>query len=196
MLRMKDDMSGAAAVLGIMRALPALKPKVEVHGLIAATENMPSGTAFRPATCCAAMNGTTIEIGNTDAEGRLTLADVLCYAVQTIKPDEMVDMATLDRRLRGGAGPALLGPDVANDQALANRLLSAAEAAGERVWQLPLLDEYREHLKIRRGRPEQRRPARRRRDHRRALPEGVRGGRFPGPTSTSPGPRSSRRTRP
>ena len=75
MLRMKDDMSGAAAVLGIMRALPALKPAVEVHGLIAATENMPSGAAIRPGDILRAMNGTTIEIGNTDAEGRLTLAD-------------------------------------------------------------------------------------------------------------------------
>ena len=85
MLRMKDDMSGAAAVLGIMQALPALKPAVEVHGLIAATENMPSGAAIRPGDVLRAMNGTTIEIGNTDAEGRLTLADALCYAVQKIE---------------------------------------------------------------------------------------------------------------
>src|SRR4030095_478170 len=80
MLRMKDDMSGAAAVLGIMLARPALKPAVEVHGLIAATENMPSGSAIRPGDVLRAMNGTTIEIGNTDAEGRLTLADGICYA--------------------------------------------------------------------------------------------------------------------
>jgi leucyl aminopeptidase len=146
MLRMKNDMSGAAAVLGIMRALPALRPKVEVHGLIAATENMPSGTAFRPGDVLRAMNGTTIEIGNTDAEGRLTLADVLCYAVQTIKPDEMIDMATLTGACVVALGPLCAGL-MANRQGLANRLLSAAEAAGERVWQLPLLDEYREHLK-------------------------------------------------
>src|SRR5439155_536046 len=75
MLRMKYDMAGAAAVLGIMRALPTLKPAIEVHGLIAATENMPSGSAIRPGDVLRAMNGTTIEIGNTDAEGRLTLAD-------------------------------------------------------------------------------------------------------------------------
>jgi leucyl aminopeptidase len=146
MLRMKDDMSGAAAVLGIMGALPKLAAAVEVHGLIAATENMPSGTAFRPGDVLRAMNGTTIEIGNTDAEGRLTLADALCYARERIKPDEIVDLATLT-----GACVVALGPQCsglfANDQALARRLLTAAEAAGERVWQLPLIDEYREGLK-------------------------------------------------
>src|SRR5262249_772503 len=95
MLRMKNDMSGAAAVLGIFHALPQLKPDVEVHGLIAATENMPSGTAQRPGDIVRAMNGLTIEIGNTDAEGRLTLADAIGYAVKEIEPDEIIDMATL-----------------------------------------------------------------------------------------------------
>jgi leucyl aminopeptidase len=146
MLRMKDDMSGGAAVLGIMRALPALKPKLEVHGLIAATENMPSGSALRPGDILRAMNGTTIEIGNTDAEGRLTLADALSYAVQTIKPDEMIDMATLTGACVVALGPLCSGL-MASDQRLARRLLAAAEAAGERMWQLPLIDEYREHLK-------------------------------------------------
>jgi len=146
MLRMKDDMSGAAAVLGIMRALPALKPAVEVHGLIAATENMPSGSAIRPGDVLRAMNGTTIEIGNTDAEGRLTLADGICYAIQKINADEIVDMATLT-----GACVVALGPLVSglfsNNNDLAKRLLAAADAAGERVWRLPLVDEYRENLK-------------------------------------------------
>jgi leucyl aminopeptidase len=146
MLRMKDDMSGAAAVLGVMQALPALRARVEVHGLIAATENMPSGTAFRPGDVLRAMNGTTIEIGNTDAEGRLTLADVLSYAVQEIKPDEMIDLATLTGACVVALGPLCAGL-MANHQGLANRLRSAAETAGEQVWQLPLLDEYREHLK-------------------------------------------------
>jgi len=146
MLRMKDDMSGAAAVLGIMRALPALKPAAEVHGLIAAAENMPSGSAIRPGDILRAMNGTTIEIGNTDAEGRLTLADAICYAGQKVGADEIVDMATLTGACVVALGPLCSGL-FANDQALADRLLAAAEAAGEQVWQLPLIDEYREHLK-------------------------------------------------
>ena len=146
MLRMKDDMSGAAAVLGVMRALPRLAPAVEVHGLIAATENMPSGSALRPGDVLRAMNGTTIEVGNTDAEGRLTLADAICYARDRIKPDEIVDLATLT-----GACVVALGPQcsglLANDRALARRLLNAAWVAGERVWQLPLIEEYRDGLK-------------------------------------------------
>jgi leucyl aminopeptidase len=146
MLRMKDDMSGAAAVLGVMRALPALRPPVEVHGLIAATENMPSGTAIRPGDVLRAMNGTTIEVGNTDAEGRLTLADALCYAVDRIKPDEMIDMATLTGACVVALGPLCSGL-LTNDQRLAGRVLAAADAAGERMWQLPLIEEYREGLK-------------------------------------------------
>ena len=146
MLRMKDDMSGAAAVLGIMKALPRLGAKVEVHGLIAATENMPSGTAFRPGDVLRAMNGTTIEIGNTDAEGRVTLADALCYAARFIEPQEMIDMATLTGACVVALGPLCSGL-MASDQRLADRLLSAARAAGERVWQLPLIDEYKEQFK-------------------------------------------------
>jgi leucyl aminopeptidase len=146
MLRMKDDMSGAAAVLGVMRALPQLKPAVEVHGLIAATENMPSGSAFRPGDVLRAMNGTTIEVGNTDAEGRLTLADALAYAVREIKPDEAIDMATLTGACVVALGPLCSGV-FASDDALARRLLAAADQAGERMWRLPLIEEYREHLK-------------------------------------------------
>ncbi|MBM4439395.1 MAG: leucyl aminopeptidase [Candidatus Rokubacteria bacterium] len=146
MLRMKDDMSGAAAVLGIMKALPKLGAKVEVHGFIAATENMPSGTAFRPGDILRAMNGTTIEIGNTDAEGRLTLADALCYAAKFVEPQEMIDMATLTGACVVALGPLCSGL-MASDQRLADRLLAAARAAGERVWQLPLIDEYKEQFK-------------------------------------------------
>jgi leucyl aminopeptidase len=146
MLRMKYDMAGAAAVLGIMRALPVLKPPVEVHGLVAATENMPSGSAIRPGDVLRAMNGTTIEVGNTDAEGRLTLADGLCYANANLKPDEIIDMATLTGACVIALGQLCSGL-MANDQPLANRLLRAAEAAGERLWQLPLIDEYRDNLK-------------------------------------------------
>ena len=146
MLRMKDDMSGGAAVLAIMRALPRLAPTVEVHGLIAATENMPSGSAIRPGDVLRAMNGTTVEIGNTDAEGRLTLADALCYAREKVRADEIVDMATLTSACVVALGPSCSGL-FANDQGLADRLLAAAQNAGERVWQLPLIEEYRENLK-------------------------------------------------
>jgi leucyl aminopeptidase len=146
MLRMKDDMSGAAAVLAIMRSLPRLAPSVEVHGLIAATENMPSGAAVRPGDVLRAMNGTTVEIGNTDAEGRLTLADALCYAREKVGADEVVDMATLTGACVVALGPLCSGL-FANDQGLADRLLAAATDAGERVWQLPLIDEYRDNLK-------------------------------------------------
>jgi leucyl aminopeptidase len=140
------DMAGAAAVLGIMRALPTLKPAIEVHGLIAATENMPSGSAIRPGDVLRAMNGTTIEIGNTDAEGRLTLADGLCYANTHVQPDEIIDMATLTGACVIALGQLCSGL-LANNQPLANRIMKAADAAGERLWQLPLIDEYREGLK-------------------------------------------------
>jgi leucyl aminopeptidase len=146
MLRMKYDMAGAAAVLGIMRALPVLKPAAEVHGLIAATENMPSGAALRPGDVLRAMNGTTIEIGNTDAEGRLTLADGLCYANTKIEADEIIDMATLTGACVIALGQLCSGL-MTNNQPLANRFMKAAEAAGERLWQLPLIDEYRDNLK-------------------------------------------------
>ena len=146
MSRMKNDMSGAAAVLAILRALPELRPSVEVHGLIAATENMPSGAALRPGDVLRAMNGTTIEVGNTDAEGRLTLADAICYARDKIRPEETIDMATLTGACVVALGPLCAGL-LANDQALADRLLAAADDAGERVWQLPLIDEYRDGLK-------------------------------------------------
>src|SRR5438876_205588 len=146
MLRMKNDMSGAAAAGAVVRRLPRLSPAVEVHGLTAATENMPSGGAVRPGDVLRAMNGTTVEIGNTDAEGRLTLADAMCYAAEKVDAEEMVDMATLTGACVVALGPLCSGL-FANDQALADRILAAAENAGERVWQLPLIDEYRENLK-------------------------------------------------
>ncbi len=146
MLRMKNDMAGAAAVLGIMGALGRLRPPVEVHGLIAATENMPSGTALRPGDIRRSMSGTTIEVGNTDAEGRLTLADALAYAAARVKPDEVIDVATLTGACVVALGPLCAGL-MSNDAGLANRLLEAAGTAGEGLWQLPLIDEYRDHLK-------------------------------------------------
>jgi leucyl aminopeptidase len=146
MLRMKGDMAGAAAVLGLFQALPRLEPAVEVHGLIAATENMPSGTAQRPGDVVTAMNGLTVEIGNTDAEGRLTLADAFSYAIKHVKPDEMIDMATLTGAVVIALGQGVSGV-MASDDGLAARVLAAADSAGERMWRLPLHDEYKEGLK-------------------------------------------------
>jgi len=143
---MKGDMSGAAAVLGVMKVLPRLAPPVEVHGLIAATDNMPSGSATKPGDILRTMNGKTIEVNNTDAEGRLTLADAMAYALKEVKPDEMVDIATLTGACSIALGSLCAGA-MSNDEGLQTRLLTAAEAAGERVWPLPLIDEYREGLK-------------------------------------------------
>ena len=146
MLRMKDDMSGAAAVLAVFQALPRLRLPLEVHGLIAATENMPSGTAQRPGDIVRAMNGVTIEIGNTDAEGRLTLADALAYAAKEIEPDEMIDMATLTGAVVMALGLGLSGV-LGSQDAATERVLAAADAAGERMWRLPLHEEYKDGLK-------------------------------------------------
>lgn len=142
---MKIDMAGAAAVLGAFSALPRLQLPVEVHGMIAACENMPSGTAVKPGDIVRTVSGKTIEVLNTDAEGRLTLADVFGEAVK-LKPDAIVDLATLT-----GACVVSLGEEVAglfsNSDPLADAVLTAAEAAGEPVWRLPLVRDYRSQLK-------------------------------------------------
>jgi leucyl aminopeptidase len=132
--------------VGLLPALGRPGPPVEVHSLIAATDNMPSGTAQRPGDVVRAMNGLTVEIGNTDAEGRLTLADALSYAVRHVKPDEMIDMATLTGAVVIALGQGVSGMMASND-ALAARVLAAADGAGERMWRLPLHDEYKEGLK-------------------------------------------------
>jgi leucyl aminopeptidase len=145
MLWMKDDMSGAAAVIGVFSALAALKPRVNVHGIFAATENMPDGSAYKTGDVLRAMNGKTMEIINTDAEGRLILADALSYASR-LKPDEIIDMATLT-----GACVVALGPDVSacftKDEKLRNRLMEAARKQGEKLWPLPLEDDYFEIIR-------------------------------------------------
>ena len=146
MERMKGDMSGAAAVLGVMKVLPRLGPPVEVHELIAATDNMPSGSATKPGDVLRAMNGKTIEVNNTDAEGRLTLADAIGYARKVVKPDEIVDVATLTGAVAIALGPLCAGA-MSNDEGLQQRILEAGQRAGERIWPLPLIDEYREGLK-------------------------------------------------
>jgi leucyl aminopeptidase len=141
---MKCDMSGAAAVLGALSAVSALKIPRRVVGLIAATENMPSGSAYKPGDVLRALSGKTIEILNTDAEGRLVLADALSYASR-FKPAAVVDLATLT-----GACVTALGHHAsglfANDERLAERLRQAGELTGERLWRLPLWPEYREQI--------------------------------------------------
>jgi len=143
---MKLDMSGAAAVLGVFHALKILKPEVSVVGLIAACENMPSGKSMKPGDIVKAMNGKTIEILNTDAEGRLTLADVLSYAVTREKPDVIIDLATLT-----GACMVALGEDIAglwsNDIALTNHLKDASAKSGEKIWHMPLEHAYKPMIK-------------------------------------------------
>jgi leucyl aminopeptidase len=145
MLNMKDDMSGAGAVIGIMSALAELKPRVNVHGIFAATENMPGGSAYKTRDVLRAMNGKTMEIINTDAEGRLVLADALSYASR-LKPSEIIDMATLT-----GACVVALGPDMSAiftaSEKLQKGILSAAKSQGEKVWPLPLENEYMEMIK-------------------------------------------------
>ena len=145
MLTMKDDMSGAACVLGIMSILKEFNPQVEVHGIIAACENMPGSSAYKPGDILTAKNGKTIEVDNTDAEGRLTLADALCYACE-LGVDEVIDIATLT-----GACMVALGSNAAgimgNDDSMINELITTAEKSGERYWKLPLWEEYFDSLK-------------------------------------------------
>lgn len=143
---MKLDMAGAAAILGVFSVLPILKPKVNVVGLIAATENMPGPKAVKPGDVVRAMNGKTIEILNTDAEGRVVLADALSYAGAKVKADVIVDLATLT-----GACMVALGEEIAgmftDDYDLAKQLKDAAADAGENIWAMPLAKEYKELLK-------------------------------------------------
>jgi leucyl aminopeptidase len=142
---MKMDMGGGAATLGAAKAIAQLKPDVEVHFICAATENMISGRAMHPGDILKASNGKTIEVNNTDAEGRLTLADALVYA-EKIGVDAIVDLATLT-----GACIVALGNDIAGlwstDETLTTEMTKAAELAGEKFWQLPLEDKYFEGLK-------------------------------------------------
>jgi len=138
---MKGDMAGAACVVGLIHALAARKAKVNVVGAIGLVENMPDGKAQRPGDIVKTMSGQTIEIINTDAEGRLVLADVLHYVKKRFKPKFMVNLATLT-----GAIIVALGQEYAglfcNDDKLAERLIKAGEATGERVWRMPLGPEY------------------------------------------------------
>lgn len=145
MEEMKGDMGGAANVIALMAAVAAVKPDIEVHGIVGAAENMPGSSAYRPGDIFGSYDGKTVEIINTDAEGRLVLADALAYARQ-LRPDVIVDNATLT-----GACVVALGPTVSaffsNREDLADRVRQAAKAAGEAMWQMPLVEELREGLK-------------------------------------------------
>ncbi len=145
MEEMKFDMSGAGAVLAAMRAIGELGVEANVIGVVPATENLPSGTAFKPGDIIRGHLGKTIEVVNTDAEGRLILVDALSY-VRRFNPAAVVDAATLT-----GAAVIALGHHVSglmvNDPALADELRAAGERTGERVWELPMLEEYRELIR-------------------------------------------------
>ena len=142
---MKCDMAGAATVLGAMQAIAQLKLPLNVMGLVGLVENMPSATSYKLGDVLTARNGKTIEVHNTDAEGRLVLADVLSVAVDR-GADKLIDLATLT-----GACVVALGLDVAglmtNDQPWCDAVRAAADRCGERVWQLPMFAEYSELIK-------------------------------------------------
>jgi leucyl aminopeptidase len=145
MEEMKYDMSGGAAVIAAMCAIGALKPKLNVIGLVPATENMPGGKATKPGDIVKAMNGRTIEVINTDAEGRLILADALCYA-NKLGATKIVDAATLTGACVIALGHAASAA-VGNDDAFTNAFLAAAKSTGERYWQMPLYDDYATAMK-------------------------------------------------
>jgi leucyl aminopeptidase len=142
---MKYDMCGGASVLGVMRALGELKLPINVVGVVASSENLPDGAANKPGDVVTSMKGLTIEILNTDAEGRLILCDALTY-VERFKPAAVIDIATLT-----GACMVALGQQASglfsNDDELANALLAAGEISGDRAWRLPVWDEYQQQLK-------------------------------------------------
>jgi leucyl aminopeptidase len=142
---MKMDMSGAAAVIGIMQTVADMKVPCRVVGLISSAENMPSSTAYKPGDIIKTRSGKNVEVLNTDAEGRIVLADALHYA-QQYAPDAIIDMATLT----GAIGIALGAPAIglfSNNDTLAHRILRAGEQSAERAWQLPLWDEYHNMVK-------------------------------------------------
>jgi leucyl aminopeptidase len=141
---MKSDMGGAAAVLGLMASLSAIAPDVEVHAVIGAAENMPDGAAYRPGDIFGSLDGRTVEIINTDAEGRLVLADALTYA-RRLEPDLIVDAATLTGACVVALGKMYSAFYTADDK-LAKQFTSAAASAGELFWRLPLAPELREQL--------------------------------------------------
>jgi leucyl aminopeptidase len=142
---MKGDMSGGAAIISTMWAIGKLKPKVNVTGIVPTAENMPSGSATKPGDILRAMNGKTIEVINTDAEGRLILADAICYARKE-KLSPIVDVATLTGAMMIALGPGATGFFATHDD-VAEAVQAAGRRSGELMWRFPLIDEYREGLK-------------------------------------------------
>jgi leucyl aminopeptidase len=143
--RMKDDMSGGAAVLGAIRTAAALRLPLNIVGLLPATENMPGGRAYKPGDVLRTMSGQTIEILNTDAEGRLILADALAYACR-YKPAVIVDIATLTGACNIALGQEATGM-LGTDEKFKQKLRDSGQRTGERVWELPLWEEYYELIK-------------------------------------------------
>jgi leucyl aminopeptidase len=146
MVTMNTDMAGSAAVLGAISVLAALEPELPVHAVLGACENMPGGRAYKPSDVLVSHAGKTVEITNTDAEGRLVLGDVLSWAVKTYDPGAIVDVATLTGACMVALGmttAGLFGPD----GPVVDGLLSAAHASGEEVWRLPLVDSLKEQIK-------------------------------------------------
>lgn len=143
---MRFDMSGGAAVLGAMHALAEMDVPYEVHGVVPSSENLIDGNATKPGDVHTGMTGTTVEILNTDAEGRLILADALGYVASKVRPDVVIDLATLTGAVIVGLGHELTGMFTADDE-LRDALLAAGQAAGEEVWPMPLLEAHREGMK-------------------------------------------------
>lgn len=145
MLTMKTDMTGCATVLGVMKAISEIKPEIELHCMSALCENMPSGSSYKVGDVIKTKSGKTVEVDNTDAEGRLTLADVLTYADE-IEADEVIDIATLTGAVVVALGDSITGI-LGNNQEQIEEFKKAAIETGERVWQLPIYDDLMDNLK-------------------------------------------------
>lgn len=143
---MKEDMSGAAAVISTMQAIAILKPDVNVVGITPLSENLPSGSATKPGDILKFYNGKTAEVKNTDAEGRLVLADALSYAVKHCNLDAMIDIATLTGACAYALGPFFTGL-MSQHEDLIDKICDSAERTGDRVWELPLHDDYKPAIK-------------------------------------------------
>ena len=138
---MKWDMGGAGTVTGLMKALARRKAKVNAVGVLGLVENMPSGSAQRPGDVVTSMSGQTVEVINTDAEGRLVLADALWYVQESFQPKAIIDLATLTGAIIVSLGHEHAGL-FANDDALADQLLTAGRDTGDKLWRMPLDDAY------------------------------------------------------